>query len=125
MHVYKAIGKKNQIVNFFFPPLAVGFCGMNVYVIEYGNVKPINASQNWRKEHLINLLYLGTDKFCHKFFSETKPDVIVTCGKSFHVFHTLLKLPSYLRKRWIHTENRDEIKPMEIKSCFTHAISIE
>lgn len=92
---------------------------MNVYIFENGNVRPLPNSQNWRKEHMINLLYLASDEHCHKFFSDTKPDVIVTCGAG--TFSKLSELPLYIRSRWIHIENREEVTPSMITYCFKQA----
>lgn len=88
---------------------------MNVYIISHGDVSPIPESQNWHREHQINLIYLATDEDVNRLFSQQKPDAIVTCGEN--KYPTLCNLPLYIRGKWIHIEDKKDIKAGNILCC--------
>lgn len=94
---------------------------MNIYVFSKHEVK-IPNSEKWLQDHQFNLMYYTSDEKANYLFSCKKPDIIFTIGGEDADYTTLMKLPSYIRKRWTHVANTHNITPECTNRCFSDAL---
>ena len=94
---------------------------MNIYIFTLFEDKVPN-SDDWLKQHQYNLLYYTSDHNANSLFSRRKPDVIITVSETCADFKTLWEMPLYIRRRWKHVENIEDITPGLIESYFTGAL---
>lgn len=91
---------------------------MNIYIFSHAEVK-IPDSEKWLDEHQYNLLYYTSDEKANYLFSCKKADLIFTIGDEDSDYKTLMNMPLYIRRKWVHVVEIEKLTPSLIDSCFT------